>query len=58
MHLLGLKDAILRDANDGERDENAEKNEDAYAELIQFLNNKSLSLIMREAAEVEILREH
>lgn len=39
------------------------KNEEAYAELIQFLDDKSLSLIMKEAADdrrkvLKLLREH
>ena len=40
-----------------------ERNKDTYAELIQFLNDKSLSLIMREASDnrreaLAILRDH
>ena len=40
-----------------------ERNEDAYNELIQFLDDKSLSLIMREASDngreaLRILRDH
>ena len=40
-----------------------ERNEEAYTELIQFLGDKGLSLIMREAADkgrktINILREH
>ena len=39
------------------------KNEECYAELIQFLGDKSLSLVMRDAADdgrkaLKILREH
>ena len=39
------------------------KNEECYAELIQFLDDKSLSLVMRDAADdgrkaLKILREH
>ena len=40
-----------------------EKNAEAYAKLIQFLDDKSLSLVMRDAADdgrkaLQILREH
>ena len=45
--LLSLKDAILGINFTGE---NNERNEEAYAELVQFLDDKNLSLIMREAA--------
>ena len=48
------------DTNDDEA-----KNEEAFAELIQFLNDKSLSLIMRDVMDdgktkkaLEILRQH
>ena len=46
---LGLKDAILgvNITRDNER------NEEAYAKLLQFLDDKILSLIMREAANNE-----
>ena len=49
LHTLSLKDAILgknlnRDKTDTERNEEAN-------ELIQFLDDKSLSLIMREASD-------
>ena len=47
---LSLKDAILG-VNLTEEDEDNERNEEAYAELIQFLDNKRLSWIMREAAD-------
>ena len=57
-HLLlqGLKDTILNEPEapaDGEENEEEEedKNALAYAELIQFLDDKSLSLVMREAAD-------
>ena len=62
LHTLGLKDAILgKNLNGDETD--TEKNEEAYNELIQFLGDKSLSLIMREASDNErealrILRNH
>lgn len=66
-HLLlqGLKDTILYEpeppAEEGDDDE--EKNAMAYAELIQFLDDKSLSLVMREAADdgrkaLKILRDY
>lgn len=60
LRLLGLKAAILSVDED---EEDGEKNEEAYAELIQVLDDKSLSLIMREAADdgrkaLKILREH
>lgn len=60
LRLLGLKAAILSVDED---EEDREKNEEAYAELIQVLDDKSLSLIMREAADdgrkaLKILREH
>ena len=48
--MLGLKDAILgKNFNGDETD--MERNEEAYNELIQFLDDKSLSLIMREASD-------
>jgi len=52
LQLLGLKAAILEEPGedeDGEDDD--QKNEEAYAELIEVLDDKSLSLIMREAAD-------
>ncbi|KAG1933834.1 hypothetical protein F2P79_020360 [Pimephales promelas] len=60
---LGLKSTILSEPDDDEEEEDAEKNEDAYAELIQLLDDKSLSLVMRDAADdgrkaLKILREH
>ena len=55
LHTLGLKDAILgKNLNGDETD--TKRNEEAYNELIQFLDNKSQSLIMREA--LKILRDH
>ena len=41
---LGLKDAIFGVNQSGE-DEHKERSEEAYVELIQFLDEKSLSLI-------------
>ena len=50
LRTLGLKDTILgKNLNGDETDK--ERNEKANAELIQFLNEKSLSLIMREATD-------
>ena len=61
-HLLlrGLKKTIL---NQPEMGEDKEKNALAYAELIQVLDDKSVSLVMREAADdgrraLIILREY
>lgn len=60
--LQGLKETILNEPAD-EDEEDTVKNAEAYAELIQFLDDKSLSLVMREAADdgraaLEILREY
>lgn len=52
--LRGLKGAILSETPErgsDEEDEDADKNEEAYAELIQYLDDKSLSLVMRDAAD-------
>lgn len=59
MRMLGLKDTILSTDDDPD----PEKNEECYAELIQFLDDKSLSLVTREAADdgskaLQILRSH
>lgn len=51
---LGLKDTILTEPTSEEAEElldDAGKNAEAYAELIQFLDDKSLSLVMRKAAD-------
>ena len=62
LHTLSLKDAILgKNLNGDETD--TERNEEAYNELIQFLDDKSLSLIMRETSDngreaLRILRDH
>lgn len=66
MRLQGLKDTILREPVTGdeeEYDDDEGKNEEAYAELIQFLDDKSLSLVMREAQDdgrkaLKILRNY
>ncbi|KAK3738217.1 hypothetical protein RRG08_039628 [Elysia crispata] len=60
MRLQKLKETI--DAGE-DVDIDEEKNAEAYAELIQFLDDKSLSLVMRDAADdgrkaLQILREH
>lgn len=54
LRLQGLKEAILRVPVTEDEEEllrNEAKNEEAYAELIQFLDDKSLSLVMREAPD-------
>jgi len=58
MKLRDLKTTILADG-----DVDASKNEKAFAELRQFLDDKSLSLIMRDAVDngreaLKILRAH
>ena len=62
LHTSGLKDAILGKNLSGDETD-TKRNEEAYNELIQFLDNKSLSLIMREASDngreaLRILRDH
>lgn len=49
LRLQGEKDTILVSSQDGKNDK--EDNAQAYAELIQFLDNKSLLLVMREATD-------
>lgn len=63
--MLGLKKTILHEPDEGEdgAEKDAEKNEEAYAELIQLLDDKSLSVVMRDAADdgrraLLILRDH
>lgn len=66
LRLQGLKETILYEPaedEEGEPAEDEEKNAEAYAELIQFLDDKSLSLIMRDAADnrrkaLKILRDY
>lgn len=65
LRLLGLKAAILDEPGESEEEDKDldEKNEVAYAELIQVLDDRSLSLVMRDARDdrrkaLEILREH
>jgi hypothetical protein len=60
MRLRKLKDTILPAEGQAV---NATKNEEAFAELIQFLDDRSLSLVMRDAMDngqqaLKILREH
>lgn len=63
-HLLGLKDTVLEEpATEADIAEDPEKNADAYAELILLLDDKSLSLVMRDAPNngrkaLKILREY
>ena len=60
MRLQKLKETILKPVTD---EVDVSKNEEAFAELKQFLEDKSLSLVMRDAANdgrkaLGILREH
>ena len=57
LHILKLKETVES------KEPNAAKNADVYAELIQVLDDRSLSLVMREATDdgkkaISILREH
>ena len=59
MRLRNLKDVILPSNTAPDKD----KNEESFAELIQFLDDKSLQLVMRDAADdgrkaLQILRNH
>ncbi|KAJ8391909.1 hypothetical protein AAFF_G00083800 [Aldrovandia affinis] len=66
LRLQKLKNTILEEPTSDDARELAadeEKNAEAYAELIQFLDDKSLSLVMREAADdvpkaLKILRDY
>ena len=64
MRLLGLKDTLLNDPDSDDDIENdRKKNEEVYAEIIQFLDDRSLSLIMRDATDngrkaFQILRDY
>ena len=49
MRLQTLKDVLVSESWDEEA--NASKNEEAFAELIQFLDEKSLVLVMRDAID-------
>ena len=60
LHLKKLKKTVLAEGTIG--DQNA-KNEEAFAEIIQFLDNRSLALVMRDAKDngkkaLKILRQH
>lgn len=59
LRLLSLKSTILHEPDEEDAEEDAEKN----AELIQLLDDKSLSLVMREASDdgrraLQVLRDH
>lgn len=64
LHILKLKDTILRvPTGEAALAADPEKNADYYAQLVNALDDKSLSLIRHEAAEdgrkaLKILREH
>ena len=64
MRIKELKETILPRGNGEENPEDFDsKNELAFAELIQFLDDRSLSLVMRDAvddgrAALKILRQH
>lgn len=65
LRLQGLKSTILQepDEEDEGAEQDAKRNEEVYAELIQVLDDKSLSLVMRDAADdgrkaLQILRDH
>ena len=64
LRLQELKDTILNEPNDEDAVEADEvKYAEAYAELIQFIDDKSLSLVMREATDngreaLKILRDY
>lgn len=64
LHLLGLKDTVLRKpATAEEMVADKQKNADVYAEMIQLLDDESLSLVTRDAPNdgrkaLEILREY
>ena len=51
LRLQGLKGIITSEPEGDETEEEVASNAEAYAEMIQFLDNKSLSLVMREAAD-------
>ena len=66
LHILKLRETILHEftGDDAEqREADARKNADCYAELIRLIDDKSLSLIRHEAADdgrkaLKILKEH
>ena len=58
-----LKNTILNQPADGAEENALAEDAAKYAELIQFLDDKSLSLVMREAADdgrtaLRILRDY
>lgn len=63
-HLIGLKHTVLGEPRtEAERAADDKKNADADAEMILLLDDKSLSLVMRDAADdgrkaLKILREY
>ena len=62
MRLKNLKATVLP-ATTTEQEEDANKQEEAFAELIQFLDERSLGLVMRDAKDngrraLSILRGH
>lgn len=66
LHILKLKDTILKEPSGGNEEQQTEarkKNADCYAELIRLIDDKSLSLIRHEAADngrkaLKIMKEH
>lgn len=64
MRLRNLMDVIVKKADEREADApNAGKLAEAFAELIQFLDDRSLMLVMRDCKDngrkaLEVLREH
>lgn len=63
MKLRKLKETILLPDHEDEPEDFYSKNEEAFAELIQFLDDRSLSLVMRDAVDdgreaLKILRSH
>ncbi|XP_067228708.1 uncharacterized protein [Chanodichthys erythropterus] len=63
LRLLGLKSTILGEASavddEGAEEEDDSKNEVAYAVLIQLLDDKSMSLVMREDSVMKVKgRDH
>ena len=63
LQTLKLKKTIMPEIMPSEEEADEEKNEECYAELIQLLDDTSLSLVMRDAAgdgrkALKILRDH
>ena len=62
MLLKKLKSTILPKL-ETEKDEDKDKQEEAFAELIQFLDDRSLGIVMRDAKDngrhaLQLLRQH